>query len=424
MLWNKKENEQPEKTETTQPLGRNYKFKHIKFYAFTESLADEKKPYRKILEQEEITYLYWEIALFNKKYDEADWKATLVTKCYKVDEGRIEMCNIPAELNVTKDTDIYYYSYGWGTDSPGYWRAGIYNWEVYIDNELAGTDTMYVNFFGSVTENSNPYFDLTAIRLYPSYEDFREAKEGYRYVTQFDVAITEYVGVEIEIIRKQSVSLNYEFIYYLIKDDGSPKAIFTNTNVLPAGDIGKTELIRYGWGLGKPGYWKKGNYILYVNFMGQKIGSVAFTIGDTEVAGIPSTLNYNNTSTPILHYTIASAPTKTTEELLKELDALVGMENVKRSIRENIAYLQFNKIRIDKGFKDDSAINLHSVFTGNPGTGKTTVVRLLAQLYHSMGLLSKGHVIEAGRAELIAEFIGQTAPKVKKVIADARGGVL
>jgi SpoVK/Ycf46/Vps4 family AAA+-type ATPase len=422
MFLNKKKEEKPAENDSLQPAIRNYKFRFIKFYTLVDRLIDDKKHFRKVFEQDEITYLYWEIALFNKKFDEADWSGNLVTKCYKVDEGRLEMCNIPAELKVTKNVDVYYYTYGWGTEAPGYWRAGIYTWEVYIDNELVGTDTMYINYFGIVTDSNNPYFDFTAIRLYPSYSDFRESRDGYRYVTQFDAAITEYVGVEVEIQRKQTVSLNYEFIYHVIKDDGSPKAMFVNTSVLPAGEIGKTELIRYGWGVPNPGYWKKGNYMLYVNFLGQKIASAAFTIGDTEIAGIPAALNYN-TSAQVHHSTI-KATQKTTEELLDELDMLIGMENVKRSIKENIAYLQFNKLRMEKGFRDDSAMNLHSVFTGNPGTGKTTIVRLLAQLYRSMGLLSKGHVIEAGRAELIAEFIGQTAPKVKKVIADARGGVL
>lgn len=426
MFWNKKENETPEKPDmpVTPPSSfKNYKFKHIKFYAFVESLVDEKRNFRKVFEQEEVTYLNWEIALYNLQFDNGDWQAKLITKCYKVDEGKKEMCNIPADISVTKTTDVFYYRYSWGTENAGYWRAGIYTWEVYVDNELAGTETMYVNFFGKVTDANNPYFDLVVLKLYPSYEDLRESRDGYRYVTQFDVKTTEYIGVELEVKRKQSVSLNYELIYNVIKDNGSPKSYFVNTNVLPVGEIGKTEFLRYGWGTPTPGYWKKGNYIIYVSFMGQLIASAAFSVDENEVAGIPGALTYG-TSKQIQANIIESPQNKTTEDLLKELDTLVGMENVKKSIRENIAYLQFNKIRIQKGFKDDSAMNLHSVFTGNPGTGKTTVVRLLGQIYHSMGLLSKGNVLEVGRAELIAEYIGQTAPKVKKIINDARGGVL
>lgn len=421
MFWNKKDKTNPE---TPEPSGKNYKFKHLKFYAHAESMFANQRNYRKIMEQEEITYLNWEVAIYNKKFDELDWKANIITKCYKVDENKKEMCNITGELNVTKDIDTFYYRYSWGTENPGYWKAGIYQWEIYIDNELLCTETSYVYNFGRVTETNNPYFDLIGIKLYPCYEDMRETKEGYRYVTQFDVNTTEYVGVELEVRPKINEKFQYEFVYNVINDAGTPKTQFIKEGAITDNQKDKTQYIRFGWGTAKPGYWKEDRYIIHITFMDQHFGSVAFVVGKQEITGTPILLKQNDALAANITSTTINKTEKTTEELLKDLDGLIGMEKVKQSIRENIGYLQFNKVRLEKGFKDDSALDLHSVFTGNPGTGKTTVVRLLGQIYHSMGLLSRGHVVEVGRAELIAEYIGQTAPKVKKVINDARGGIL
>ncbi|HEY6160130.1 MAG TPA: AAA family ATPase, partial [Bacteroidia bacterium] len=115
---------------------------------------------------------------------------------------------------------------------------------------------------------------------------------------------------------------------------------------------------------------------------------------------------------------------ETLEDVLKKLDELIGMEEIKKNIREHINYLNFEKIRKEKGLSDPGGIKLHAIFTGNPGTGKTTVVRLLGKIYQKMGLLTKGHVKEVDRSDLVAQYIGQTAPKVKKVIDEARGGIL
>lgn len=115
--------------------------------------------------------------------------------------------------------------------------------------------------------------------------------------------------------------------------------------------------------------------------------------------------------------------TRTLSELLDELNALVGLEIVKAKVNDLIAYQKVQKLR--KENKLYSAKNtLHLAFTGNPGTGKTTVARIVGRIYKKIGLLSKGHFIEVSRTDLIAGYQGQTALKVKKVIERAKGGVL
>ena len=114
---------------------------------------------------------------------------------------------------------------------------------------------------------------------------------------------------------------------------------------------------------------------------------------------------------------------KTLEELLDELNELIGLESVKKDVNTLIHMQEINRIRKERGLKEIPVSN-HLVFYGNPGTGKTTVARLLAQIYHVMGILSKGQFIETDRSGLVAGYVGQTALKVQEVAQKALGGVL
>ena len=112
----------------------------------------------------------------------------------------------------------------------------------------------------------------------------------------------------------------------------------------------------------------------------------------------------------------AEKPAKTLEELLAELDALVGLNRVKAEIRQQTQLLRVERLRTEAGLTAPT-LTRHLVFLGNPGTGKTTVARLVAGIYRALGLLSKGHLVEVDRSELVAGYLGQTAVKTSEVVA-------
>jgi len=414
----------PEGSGTKQPAVK-YKFKEMKVHSSDEWMADGTKKYRQVYDRHETAYMRVELAFFNKLFDEEEWEATVTLKCYAVNGSHHrELCALEQKRKVLKDENIVYIRDSWGNATPGiYWQRGNYIWEALIDGVKIGETKFYVEDVGMAKEGENLFFDVEYIKLYEA--DVQGASLAQKkFLTQFSQKDTRYVWSEFGFKNKTNSDYYAEIIYTFVNDAGQVKGRSARLVYVQPNTAGQLYLVHPAWGSDAPGTWKNDNYTLEIVFMDNLIATVPFRVGDTFEEGNAEVIT-DATKMQQSSAFQSGGTNKTNDdvlfEALAELNALTGLESIKTEVNEMVKLVRFYQ---ESGKDVLNKFSLHTVFTGNPGTGKTTVARILSRIYKGLGILEKGHLIEVDRQALVAGYVGQTAIKTGDKINEAMGGIL
>ncbi|MEM6723691.1 MAG: stage V sporulation protein K, partial [Bacteroidota bacterium] len=257
-------------------IGGNYKLQHLKTFVSKENMFQNVKRYRKVFDAAECRYIYLEIAFYNKLFDEEEWQAKVKGICINTENNK-QICEITKDIEVKKNKNIIHFREGWGTPDPGWWKKGVYRWDAYIEEEKVGETTFFVTDGGVVTPTTNPYFNLSSIRMFEGpYEGI--PYNDREYLITFNKDKARYVNVEMtmENLLPEEANFPLELQFAFYNDAGQLKAsmnYFKNFK-----DKRKEIIIDSGYGAQKPGFWYEDNYTVDIVFMDQLLAVVPFKV--------------------------------------------------------------------------------------------------------------------------------------------------
>ena len=301
---------------------------------------------------------------------------------------------------------------------------GVRSSEILVNRSKVDKSSIGNNFFFSSK------YETHTVRMFNLEESLQSEKRTY--LLQLDESRTSYAAAEITLKNpnyKDVDSIHAGLTIWYFEDEEVGRNTF---NLEAKKDWELVEFVQ-SWGTPLPGFWKQGEGKIEILIDNNLVLRHTFQIGNEEIVNFNYTssienefLSKQNTQQPKtiaqLHKT--SFENISLPSLFSEFENLVGLTNLKQSLKDFITYLNFVNERKKQGVQTEESISANCIFLGNPGTGKTTVARLLGKFFKSIGILENGHVIEVDRAELIGEYIGETAQKTEKVINQALGGIL
>ncbi len=405
----------------------NFKLKDLRLLNRTQNHLMPEMKYRQVFDRSELEELTVELSLYNKKFDEKDWDANLEIVVWNDNDNDPENIEVidteQMDIEASADENILNLSYTIEQYEGQDWTGKNYLAEVWIDKKKIATASFSLVDKGKPENGENPYFDVFSLKMFEGGPEPESKRYERAYVRQFQRMATRFIWTEFEIKNKlPQTNWKGEFIFNYINDLGQVVHHVEKIVEVTSNPPNQEFVIDAGCGDPVNVSWEEGNYTVEVIFMGNRILVAQFKVNSEVEKGnceFRVVFGQDKNEIPALISGLSSEA-----EIFREMDTLVGLKSIKKRLHDYAGYIKYMQIRDKMGIESMTTINLHAVFSGNPGTGKTTIAKMLGKIYKNLGLLPKDTVYEASRTNLVGRYIGETAPITKEIIEKARGGIL
>jgi hypothetical protein len=405
----------------------NIIIRNLKIYCDTEEFIGGEKKYRSVFRMNEAETIYVDAIIMNVRYLQFDWEGALFFLLYN-SEG---VCIAQKAATVYLDnTDLEATATTCFTGI--HLQAGDYhirattavddedekvNFPIADDPEDYSIDFQIVD----IPEDYGHCFVLEDFSFYRRNEG--EEATDYRRNTLTGFALDKLEAIDAFFLARNKLSFPWPAEFFV--------SVFDQTGMLKESTIHKGAPIEGGdpdqfhffvfLGEGQKSYWRKGNYRVEVVFMNELIIEAPFVVGekDIETPFSPETVQprrFHGGKRVISASALNIDP-------LDEINRMIGLHSLKKELKRYVDKVRYNEARVRAGYVV-KPVALHSVYLGNPGTGKTTVARLMGKVFHELGLLTKGHVVVEERNSLTGKFYGSEEEKTTQALERAQGGVL